>query len=582
MSIKVAELGTLISGDDLAQNIAHLWSTWHTQRRPLIEEWKEQRNFIFATDTSKTTQGDNGWKNSTTLPKLTQVRDNLHSNYLSALFPNDEWLRWEAFSKDAEQSSKANLIEAYMANKTRQGDFRKIVSQLLYDYIDYGNSFATTSFESRFKMLGDEEVPDYIGPTLVRISPLDIEFNPTAPTFAKSPKIIRSIRTIGELKLMAENEPDNHYLAAAIADSEKVRAHVRYYGIEDNDKAEGYSIDGFGNLQEYYMSDYVEILEFWGDWHDSTTGTLEKNKVITIIDRARTLRNVDIPSWLGRPPIFHAGWRERPDNLWAMGPLANLVGMQYRMDHLENSKADAYDLAIHPPLAIIGQVEEFDWGPETEVHMDEGGSVQEIQRNVQWVLQGDSGIDRLEQRMEQFAGAPREAMGIRSPGEKTAFEVSELQNAAGRIFQEKINTFEIDLLEHALNSMLETARRNLDTNDVVRVMDEDVGAAEFLTITRDDITANGKLRPVGARHFAAQAQLLQNLTQLMNSNLGQMIVPHTSGVQLSKLVEDVLGLERRSLFSPNAQVFEQQNTQRLVTQADEDLAAEDGAGDPTV
>ena len=106
MSIKVAELGTLISGDDLAQNIAHLWSTWHTQRRPLIEEWKEQRNFIFATDTSKTTQGDNGWKNSTTLPKLTQIRDNLHANYMAALFPNSEWLVWEGDDEDAEADQR--------------------------------------------------------------------------------------------------------------------------------------------------------------------------------------------------------------------------------------------------------------------------------------------------------------------------------------------------------------------------------------------------------------------------------------------------------------------------------------------
>ena len=582
MATKPAEFGTTTTGSATANNIAEMWSRWYINRQPLVEEWKEQRAFLFATDTTTTSQADNGWKNSTTLPKLTQVRDNLHSNYLSALFPNDDWLRWEAYTKDAATKSKANAIEAYMSNKVRQGKFRKTVSTLLYDYIDKGNCFATVEFVARYKDLGGEQVPDFIGPKIVRIAPEDIVFDPTANSFEESPKIIRSVRSIGEIKEMALDNPDDAYLQEAVAGLLHKRENARENGIEDNDKAIGYQQDGFGNLQEYYASGYVEFLEFIGDYHDSTTGDLYRNRCITVIDRDIVLRDEEIKSWHGAANIAHAGWRLRPDNLWAMGPLANLVGMQYRMDHLENAKADAFDLAIHPPLKIIGDVDEFNWGPGEELHMEPGSDVQEMQRNAAWVGQADTGIDRLESRMEQFAGAPREAMGIRTPGEKTAFEVAELQNASGRIFQEKITTFETEVLEPMLNAMLESGRRNLDTNDVIRTMDEDLGIQEFLTITREDITANGKLRPIGARHFATQAQLLQNLTQLMNSNLGAQVQPHTSGIALAKLVEDVLGLERRSLFKPNVAVFEQQQTQRLATQAQEDLSAEDAVEEPVV
>ena len=42
----------------------------------------------------------------------------------------------------------------------------------------------------------------------------------------------------------------------------------------------------------------------------------------------------------------------------------------------------------------------------------------------------------------------------------------------------------------------------------------------------------------------------------------------------TKLLEDVLGLERYNLFKPNAAIFEQQETQRLVNQAQEDLQME--------
>ena len=44
--------------------------------------------------------------------------------------------------------------------------------------------------------------------------------------------------------------------------------------------------------------------------------------------------------------------------------------------------------------------------------------------------------------MEMLAGAHREAMGIRSAGEKTAFEVQSLMTAAGRNFQPKTAPFE--------------------------------------------------------------------------------------------------------------------------------------------
>jgi hypothetical protein len=192
------------------------------------------------------------------------------------------------------------------------------------------------------------------------------------------------------------------------------------------------------------------------------------------------------------------------------------------------------------------------------------------------VIQADNAIQLLEQRMEQYAGAPREAMGIRTPGEKTAFEVQTLENAASRIFQEKINTFEIELLEPLLNAMLEVARRNLDGEDVIRVMDNDLGAQQFISITKNDITANGVLRPIGARHFAAQAQLVQNLQGIFNGPMIQAVSPHLSGIALSRLLEDTLNLQRFALFRPNAAVFEQQETQRLVNSAQENIGTEMG------
>lgn len=579
MTGKVAELQNVIRPDNLANSIIHLYDTWRRQRKPWIEECLELRDFLFATDTTKTTNQNLPWKNSTTLPKLTQIRDNLHANYISALFPNDDWMRWEAYSLEASDVEKKEAIQAYLSNKARESNLQTTFSQLLLDYIDYGNAFATVEYvnESREDPITGEPIPGYIGPKVVRISPLDHIINPTAASYIDSPKITRSIKTIGELKVDAEDFADKSHFVDAINKRELASDMAvnrdGHYTIEDFEKAAGYSIDGFGNLKEYYQSPFVEIIEIEGDIHDPQTGTLLRNHVVTIIDRSHVIRKEPIPSWLGKTSKAHVGWRLRPDNLYAMGPLHNLVGMQYRIDHLENLKADVFDLIAYPPLKIIGEVEEFDWQPGSEIHIDEDGDVQMLVPDTT-ALNADTQINLLEQRMEEFAGAPKQAMGVRTPGEKTAFEVQALENAAGRIFQEKITNFEINLLEPILNAMLEVSRRNMDGGDVVRVMDDDLGVTKFMSITREDITAKGKIRPIGARHFAARNQLMQNLQGIFNSPLGQTIAPHVSSKALAKLVEDTMGLNRFDIVQDNIAIFEQAETQRLVGQMQEDLAVE--------
>ena len=564
----------IVRPDSIAKFIALQWSTLHNQRAGWIAEKQELRNFIFATDTQSTTVSTLPWKNSTTLPKLCQIRDNLHSNYIAAAFPNDDWLQWEAYTADDNEAGKRRAIQAYMSNKVREGDSRNTISKLLYDYIDYGNAFADVEFVNKTKI--DEQtleiVPGYIGPKITRISPHDIVFNPSSSEFEDSYKIVRSLKTLGDLAAEAEDNPEEAMLKDALGQASETRRRMTGIDTADFDKMAAYTVDGFGSLREYYDSGYVEILRFEGDIWDNASGTLQRNRRITVIDRAYVLSNEMLPSWTTGSTIRHVGWRLRPDNLYAMGPLDNLVGMQYRIDHLENLKADVFDMIAAPPIKIIGEVEPFTWGPNAEIHIDAGGSDVKTMAPDTQALNADFQIRELEARMEEFAGAPKQAMGVRTPGEKTAFEVQSLQNAAGRIFQEKITNFEINLLEPILNDMLEISKRHLDTNDVIRVMDDDLGVAEFLSITRADLTAKGKLRPVGARHFSAQAQLVQNLNNMMNGAIGQTIAPHISSKRLAKMMESALNLERFQLIQPNIAVYEQQETQEIINQTQEDVA----------
>lgn len=572
---KVEHFDSVVEPHTLATHLIERYTMYANQRRSKIEETKELRNYIFATDTTTTTNSELPWKNSTTLPKICQIRDNLHANYMAALFSNDQWFKWEAHSEESSDKAKAQAIEAYMSNKLREGGFQEIVSRMLYDYIDYGNVFADTEFVSENKEDPEtgEVIPGYIGPKAVRISPYDIVFNPAAKDFASSVKFVRYVKSIGELMAEVDSRPELQYNKDILQKIMDVRKELSTYEQSDWDKAEGYIADGFGSLQEYYGSGLVEIIEAVGDFYDEDEDKLYKDHIVTVIDRTHVIRRVPNPRWLGGSSIVHCGWRLRPDNLYAMGPLDNLVGLQYRIDHLENLKADVFDLIAHPPIVIKGDVEDFDWGPFEQIDVGEDGDVSLLNIDAT-ALNADMQIANIMQVMEEMAGAPKEAMGIRSPGEKTAFEVQQLQNAAGRIFQQKITYFEQNIVEPLLNNMLEQARRNMEAADIIRVMDDDLGVVDFIKVSKEDITAKGKLRPVGARHFAAQAQLVQNLTGVFTSPVGQMIMPHVSSKKMAKLVEEVFGLEKFDLFGDNIAVMEQAETQRLMNSAQEQVNTE--------
>ena len=569
---QVAELKARMGhvSDDKAASIVELWDRWARARNSKVEEWKELRNYIFATDTSTTSNSDM-WKNSTTMPKLCQIRDNLHSNYLSSIFPNENWIRWEAYDRQAAQIDVKDAITQYMSTKLKQYGFRDVVSDLIYDYIDYGNCFAEAVWEegSMFQAAGGVVSKRYTGPGTERISPLDIVFNPTSSTFGKAPKIIRYIKTLGEIAKLAEDDP---VWADAHAKIKTVRSGAGAYGVDDWNKAVAFQIDGFGDMYEYFTSQYVEVLRFLGDYYDPMTSQLHRETEILIVDRAITVVERQIPNYLGQGNIAHAGWRKRPDNLYAMGPLDNLVGMQYRIDHLQNLKADAMDLIVHPPLVIVGDVEPFTWGPSEVISITGEGSVTELGKNLSGLVAADQEINMLEARMEEYAGAPKQAMGIRTPGEKTAYEVQTLENAAGRIFQEKTVTFEV-MLEQLMNGMLSEAQDNLG-REQLPVLDPEFGGTKFVDITGKDIIQNGLIRPVGARHFGQQAILIQNISNTMNGPLGQMIAPHISSKNLAALIEDLFELRRFDLIRNNVAVEEGIEREQLMGAAQENLMVE--------
>jgi hypothetical protein len=564
-----------------ASTIGSIFTQWDTGRDGWKAEKVELNNFLFATDTRKTSVKSTKWKNSTTLPKLTQIRDNLHANYMSALFPNDDWFEWQAEEEEGADKEKARIIQAYMKNKLRQNDFQTTISKILLDWIDYGNAFGdvVSKFET-LKTGDDVTVSGFQGPQLNRLSPADIVFDPRAQRFRDCPNITRMVLSLGDLRKMEKTQTEAGWIDNAITNVLAWRQQITGGGFDSQLKAQAFGIQGFTSVEQYATSGEVELLIFEGDWYNQAEDVLHENQRIIVADRNFIVLQETMKSLLGESSKTHVGWRLRPDNLWAMGPLDNLVGMQYRIDHMENLKADVFDQIAWPPTFQKGHIEDWEWGPNERIYGDEESSI-EMLRPDSTALQADFQIGNMMQLMEELAGSPRESMGIRTPGEKTAFEFEGLMNAASRIFQNKIEYFQIVFLEPVLNKMLEAAVRHMTEIELVEVLDDEFGVVEFLSIKPEDLKAKGRLRPVGARHFAEKSKMVQNLDAFVSSPAyaDPSVQAHVSGLKLAELYESLIGMKKFGLVTQNIRLIEAQETQS-VAQASQDQLTEEAGIDP--
>jgi hypothetical protein len=587
MTGKTLDILDVLIPDQLASTIANQYVEWDMYRQQWLAEKREIQSYVFATDTTKTSNAKLPWSNKTTIPKLCQIRDNLSANYMASMFPKRKWLQWEGATPVDEDQDKKDAIESYMAWVVDRNEFYDEILKLVLDYIDYGNAIATVEWVDRRSTVpansreygsAPREQVGYVGPVVRRINPVDITINPTAPSFVEAPKIVRSLVSIGEVKEMLDRDfvsPEEAKIAKDLFDYMKDirRAFLEHQGSVES-KDEIYNVAGFSNWTDYMGSTYCEILTFYGDIYDEDKDTFLRNHIVQIVDRHKILCKKPNPSYFGQAPIYHAGWRLRADNLWAMGPLDNLVGMQYRIDHLENMKADIFDLIAYPPLKVKGYVEDFEWGPFERIYVGDEGDVELLSPDVA-ALQADNQIAILEAKMEEMAGSPKEAMGFRTPGEKTKYEVQRLENAASRIFQHKIGQFERSMTEQLLNAMLELARRNMDRADI-RAFDDELKIATFSSLSLEDITGNGRIKPVAARHFAEKAQQVQDLSNFRQSVAGQdpALLAHFSTVNEAKLWEYLLDLEDYNIIQPYIRMTEQRDAQMMMNVNEEQMAME--------
>lgn len=576
------DIYTSIDKDSDAVAIAEKWQTWESSKQEWNKRYQETLQYLYATSTDEIysqagTRED--YASNTHIPKLTQIYDLLCTYYGEALFSLSDYITWEGEAKDSIALIKRKHIKDFVKGMLNKGGFREKTLKLLQDYVAAGNPFVMPEWHQEFKQdFNGSKTLVWEGAVARIIDPLDIVFDPTCKDFAHSPKIIRTVVSLGDLKLMADNnEAMKKAFDRMIKNRQKVMAAVT---AGDNIKGDSLSIAGFGTLSSYMCSDTCELLEFYGDLYDITTDTLKSKKKIIVMDRSIVLSEEDMLPINNYNYIFKGGWRDRPNCLWSMSALENLLGMQYRIDFLENKRADCYDFISNPQIVEYGDVTAPEVvAPGATWHCDKDANVKYLTPDAT-ILTADNYIAMYEQKMDAFAGAPKEALGFRTPGEKTAFEVQQLMNAATRIFNRQIRKFEVEVFEPIVNAMYELFLYMKKGQKIsVKTTDESYGTPKIIEVSVDDLRGDGAIRAVGSEYYSDRAQTAQTLMQLGNSALfmSPEVLANISPKVLGQVFLDVSGLNKYpDVFKQNARIYEageqQVLSQQILKQVDMEQA----------
>jgi hypothetical protein len=117
--------------------------------------------------------------------------------------------------------------------------------------------------------------------------------------------------------------------------------------------------------------------------------------------------------------------------------------------------------------------------------------------------------------------------------------------------------------------------------ETIEVLDKDLNVTTYVNIERQDIEGDGRIIPIGARHFAERARRIQNLVQLNNVKLSDpTVTPHLSGKRMAEILATELGEEE--LYEENVAIKEQMATQEysqnqmVDSQERQQIAAENG------
>ncbi len=184
--------------------------------------------------------------------------------------------------------------------------------------------------------------------------------------------------------------------------------------------------------------------------------------------------------------------------------------------------------------------------------------------------------------MEDFAGAPPEERGIRTPGEKTAEEIRTLDTKSSKLARDKAKIFETGL-EDALKEAFELTLKQFDGEDYVEIFDDLAGKEVLKNLSLEDIKARGDFTAMGSKHWDIKNKRKLEIKDLLAGVLIEhKYAAHVNSWETVKTIEDIYQLKDTDMFERFKGVKDEVELQAIAEAESKQLtegAEEEGASE---
>jgi len=513
--------------------VYEMWTRWAEERISKEKVWLQcEKAYLSKFDVS---QGTPKWKSRAFVPASFSAVENIHSQIMSGLFPNERF--FDVYPMEDGYDVRAEAAKELLYQQVYASDFRTNVSQFLKQLIIIGNSAAIVDWSDEYS--GEDKI--FSGS---RFKTLDMKYFHVDP-FASDPQTANKMRkywlTYEEaealdifdddaLKLL-KGAPSNGGISSAQEDANHI--------------ATAQAADMTTGVDEKRGG--LEITELWGSFeHD---GERYDNYVCSVANGV-LLRLQPSPYEHGRDPFIFARFSVVAGEAYGIGALEPALPLQYLINSFTNQKVDELSIIIN------GMYKFKDDGViDIDNLVSEPGAMFEVadMDNLQGIAPTSAvslayqEIGDLERKFEEATGAIKLVAGGAPDGARTATEVMALTQSGNSRFNEILAQVEASVIRPALRMYLSNAAQFMSEEQSIKILgaDEDnEEVAAWTSIHPDDIQGRYDIKPGGSRLVAMREFRLKNLmTYLQTVGQVEALAPRLDWSKINKRIMRELGFD---------------------------------------
>ena len=271
--------------------------------------------------------------------------------------------------------------------------------------------------------------------------------------------------------------------------------------------------------------DEYEILEYWGPWDESYTGsdgTVVKNEAvphwITVVNRSVVIRAIPNPYDHQMPPFCKLVFVPDRKNSW-FGVGVGQIGRstQERLNKLVNQRLDNVDLVLNKQGCYNGSDTFLN---TKKLQVSKPGlwhKVQDVTTTLKWMETPDVTASAYQeealakQDFRESTGATAQLMpGNKSEQHRTALGIQILQGAAGERFRPILRRLEVDLIQKLAMFFFSNLKQFMTEPEWVLITGKN-GRVEPIEITPEQIQAKVLFVPTGISETVNKEAQINNL-----------------------------------------------------------------------